>query len=319
MRCITLTSIMAAGLAAACVPSASGAFGAGRFQSSQYPYDIVYQGSGPDEIVSKDWRIDNFRSTGAALVAKTTDPYWVERAYDVNDDGVPEYKEREPFYEILLEHRELDAALWVRTVPMSNHDRQKALRVFAERYVESAAGSGHIAVHFGAEVTVSIEKRFASRVVGEVDCEVAGRPTRVVDFEVANVDQLQLSDSARWSRGRVAFIRTNYEHPVGLGGTEGGKYPVLMIVGLSANPTEFDKLAPDFDSLLGRIAMGSERDDDDRINAKPGHTCKWTNQGSANAVATEATSGAEAEVVPASPSEPASVPAEGPATPSIQP
>jgi hypothetical protein len=248
--------------ATACVHTA-GNFEGNRFQSTAYPYSINYaKRSGPNALAGDGWRVDNYmKSTapGGGWVLKKGAEYWVDRGYDDNGDGEVDRHEREPFYDLRLEHRERDASIWVRMVPISRSDQRKDLRVFAERYVESAAGSGMVAVHFGSEATISVSKRYASRVLSLNECRVGDRPAQLLDFEVANVDQLQLSESSRWSRGRLAIVRTGYltAKRSAYQTTDNGRYPVLMLVGLSAAPGDFDELSKDFDDVLARIALGT--------------------------------------------------------------
>lgn len=293
MRNILVGSVLALCSLTGC-GSKGGTFKPTYFQSSNYPYAILYQGNGAEELAGPDWRIDNFRQVRSKLVEKGGDKYLVSRAYDLNDDGKVDVNKEEHFYDVLLEHRTKDASLWVRAVPLSVSDDRKELNVFAERYVDSASGTGQIAVHFGSEVTVSVGKRFASRTVGVSNCRVAGKPALVVDFEVANVDQLELSESARWSRGRVAFIKPGYYYPVAVG-TRVTKYPVLLLVGLSSTPSEFGALAPHFDALLGRIALGVKGDVSSAptVKAKTGHTCQVPD------VQPPSTSGGESPSIPA--------------------
>ncbi|MFT3922003.1 MAG: hypothetical protein QM778_05675 [Myxococcales bacterium] len=130
--------------------------------------------------------------------------------------------------------------------------------MFAERYVDSVAGSGSVVVRFGAEGALGgIERRFASRVLQSSPCTVSKHEAYRVDFEVANVDQLQLSDQARWQRGAVVFVRTKYQH---LAGTtmQNTKtfYPVVMAIGMSARPQDFAGLEEDFERLLKQTVLG---------------------------------------------------------------
>ena len=266
--------------ATACVHTA-GNFEGNRFQSTHYPYTIHYaKKTGSNALAGEGWRVDNYmKSTapGGGWVLKKGGEYWVERGYDDNDDGEVDRREKEPFYDLRLEHRERDASIWVRMVPISRSDQRKDLRVFAERYVESAAGSGMVAVHFGSEATIGVSKRYASRVLSLNECQVGDKPAQLLDFEVANVDQLQLSESSRWSRGRLAIVRTGYLTPKRYAGqsSDTGRYPVLMLVGLSAAPGDFDELSKDFDDVLARIALGNaEARPETFAQWKSGTTCR---------------------------------------------
>ncbi len=249
-------------LTAACIP-ANGRLETNRFQHSRYPYAVFYANGGAAMTpLGAHWRVDNFSlepsRAGNKYGPKQGSPYWVMRSYDLNDDGEFDTKQREEFYDLLLEHNEKDAELWVRTVPMSSHDKDKDLSVLAERYVEAVAGAGSVVVQFGNEGQVgSIERRFASRVLGTRACTHSGRVAHRVDFEVANVDQLQLSDSARWVRGSLVLVRTGYgERLTPSQNKQGVTFPVLMLIGVSARPSDYEMVASDFDLLLQKTVLG---------------------------------------------------------------
>jgi len=249
-------------ITAACA-HANGRLESNRYQHSRYPYAVFYADGGAAMTpIGTHWRVDNFtRGQEAGPLnyrPKDGRAYWVKRLYDLDDDGTFETKRKEEFYDLLLEHHEKDAQLWVRTVPISTHDRGKDLSVLAERYVEAVAGSGSVAVQFGSEGPVgSIERRFASRVLGTRDCMHNGRAAHRIDFEVANVDQLQLSDSARWVRGSLVLVRTGYSERVDPSQSRPSvMYPVLMLVGVSARPQDYAGIASDFDLLLQKTVLG---------------------------------------------------------------
>jgi hypothetical protein len=233
-----------------------------RFQHEEFPYAVFYVPDGePTAPLGGQWRVDNFTlpANSHRYVAKRGPEYEIERRYDVDGDGKPEGLEREPFYDLLLLHTQKDASMWVRSVPVSSAEKDKELAVFAERYVESVAGTGVVAVRFGSEGAVgSVGRRFASRVLHSESCTLSKREAYRVDFEVANVDQLQLSDQARWQRAAVVFVRTGYSHRVQNVRGVSTRFPVVMALGLSAKPQDFAALEPDFEKLLKQTVLGDE-------------------------------------------------------------
>jgi hypothetical protein len=308
----------------ACATTQQGTFATQRFESGKYPYAVYFEDGKPEHFASDDWRLDNyFEKEEIDNVGKKTrvlEPkhgaeYDVKRSYDLNDDGQADEAEKEAFYDVLLEHRAVDANLWLRTVPLSGHDRDKGLRVLADRYVEAVSGAGAIAVRFGAESVVAVEKRFASRVLTTSPCTVSGKEALLVDFEVANVDQLQLSDSARWLRGRLVLVRTGYEKAIKTGSNYASTvkevpFPVLMLVGLSSSPGDFAGLEDDFDGFLGRVALGAPGQP---LPSAGGHTCRVQEAAAATAPAEAAPTPLEG-AAPADPA-PEAAPATAPAAP----
>lgn len=208
MRTLALTSFLFA--LSACATQRN-TFKGSWFESARYPYVVHYAGDGPNEIVNRIWRVANYYKSGSSLKPKEGPEYEVDRRFDIDDDGSFDTTRTEPFYDLLLEHTRKDAAMWLRTVPLSRKDRDKALEVIASRYIEAASGAGAIAVRFGHEGDVGfVERRFATRVLQSKACEVSGREAYAVDFEVANVDQLQLADTSRWRRGRLVIVRPRF-------------------------------------------------------------------------------------------------------------
>jgi hypothetical protein len=327
-RPLALLALLALG---ACAGARQGTFAPNRFESGQYPYAVYFDEGKPEHFASEAWRLDNyFEKTESDQYGKTIrslEPkhgaaYDVKRSYDLDDDGKFDEAEKESFYDVLLEHRTVDANMWLRTVPLSGHDRDKGLRVLADRYVEAVSGAGAVAVRFGAESVISIEKRFASRVLATSPCTVSGREALLVDFEVANVDQLQLSESARWLRGRLVLVRTGYQREITPTGAQPVPFPVLMLVGMSASPSDFAALEADFDGFLGRVALGAPGQ---TLPFAGGHSCRVQASATTSAPGEEAapapaeTSGGTAPSgdVPASPT--ATTPAEPPAAPTTTP
>jgi hypothetical protein len=228
------------------------------YVNPEYPYGVHYLGARADAPMGEAWRLDNYVFKGSVPVRlKSGTGYEVQRSYDTNDDGEVDETETEPFFDLLFDHKRIDARMWVRTVPLSTHDAEKQLAVFAERYVRAASGAGSVLVRFGSEdgdVAV-VEKRMALRVLSSAECAVSGRPAHRVDFEVANVDELQLSKDARWSRGRLVIVQTPYFKTLDESATTPARYPVLMLVGASSSPGEFGAIEGDFGTLLDRLVL----------------------------------------------------------------
>jgi hypothetical protein len=234
----------------------AGSFTPDRFAHNEYPYEVRYAEEGPKNLLGADWRLDNYVWTrGTPTEEKRGSAYFVTREYDLDENGDSDLRVKEPYYDLLLEHRKKDAVIWLRSVPISNDDANKDLGVFADNYVESASGTSHL-VRFGLDSPVdSGGTRFASRVLSRAGCSIASAPAYRVDFEVANVDQAQLTPGARWSRNRVVLLRTPFRHVPSPDDHKDISVPVVMLAGLRAAPEDFETLSADFDRLLDRIVI----------------------------------------------------------------
>jgi hypothetical protein len=265
---------IAALLFVSCKAPGAGTFTPDRFAHARYSYEVRYFEHGPENLLGADWRLDNYVwAKGAPKKEKQGDDYVIHRQYDMNDDGEVDTKADEQYYDLLLEHRRKDAAIWLRSAPISNHDRSKELSVFADNYVEAASGSEGVLVQFGAGGPVgSVSKRFASRVLSRSACTVSGVPAYRVDFEIANVDQLQLTPDARWVRSRIVLVQTPFLHAPNRRFAK-QTLPVVMLAGLRASPDDFETLAADFDRMLDRIVIGGTKQAVQHAAAVP-HTCR---------------------------------------------
>lgn len=249
--------VLSAAMTGVSCMTAAGTFTPDRFAHNEYPYEVRYVEEGPKNLLGADWRLDNYVwSRGTPASEKQGRDYFVTREYDLDDDGNADLSVDEPYYDLLLEHRRKDAVIWLRSVPISNDDANKDLSVFAENYVESASGASGVQVRFGLDGSArSGGRRFASRVLSRAGCSIASSPAYRVDFEVANVDRLQLAPSARWSRNRVVLLRPPFRHVPAPEDHKDISVPVVMLAGLRAAPEDFETLSADFDRLLDRLVI----------------------------------------------------------------
>jgi len=243
------------------------------YRHGEYPYRVWYRPS--SRLAPEVWRLDNYycrtpasvgsgelncaasargASGGPAVIegvwtARSGDQYGVWRYYDRDGDGDADTTSLEPRYDLLLEHQEKDAQLWVRTVPVSPGDRRKELRAFAERYVENASGTGTTIAPLGVDAVVVVERRRAARILSGASCTVSGMEAYRFDFEVTDVDQATVAGDARRLRGSLVIVRTGF--------IKNGTFPVLLLAGLTSGPGAFAELSPALDDLLDRIWIGT--------------------------------------------------------------
>lgn len=240
----------------------------GTFHHVTYDYSVVVQPTG--RLMSEDWRLDNYApsptSTGLGR-PKVTDPYVSTMGLDDDGDGDYEVQVRIPTYDLLFKHRRDDGVIFLSTFPVSQHAGDRELSIMLRDFVESAALSGQI-THKHGDRTVRTSSPMASRILASRPVMVRGFPAHEVIFEVANVQQLELTPSARWERGHVVVVRAemvfNREQSQRSLRVPGAHrriesttfYPVLMVIGYSNHPDEFDSHYDDFQEFLGRIHIG---------------------------------------------------------------
>jgi hypothetical protein len=238
------------------VTSAASQFRSDGYHHPRYGYGVRYLGGSAAQLLGTEWVLDNFTlEQGVPQSMKEGKAYTVKRTYDLDDDGVVDKTvEDEPLFDLRFEHRRLGAVIWLRTLPISTSLGERDLRVLAQNYVKEVSGAGITAVEFGPGTTVAVEQRFASRPLSESACALGVREAHRIDFEVANVDQLELSPDARWERARIVLLRPGFVHnEANL--FKKGQFPVLMIAGLVSNPEDFDSVAPAFHQFLQLIAF----------------------------------------------------------------
>ncbi len=218
---------------------------------SGFGYRIVASG-GRRTFISADWPIENFTPDDSPKSGADYDTF---RYVDVDDDDQDEQIERASYYDLRLEHRRNNGSIWVRTFPVSDVTNGKALTVLVQNYVENIAAAGYFTAGINDAGAVSVEeRRFATRILDTEATSLDGQDAAAVLFDVANVNQLQISRSARSARALVFISRTPFRYRVrtALGVRE---WPVLMLVGFANAPDDFAASLPDFQRFLGAIQM----------------------------------------------------------------
>lgn len=237
------------------------------FRHVTYDYSVAAQG-GTGQLMSSDWRLDNYiPSTEGLGEPKETDEYTSRVGLDNDGDGTFETRVTIPTYDLLFKHRRDDGVVFLSTFPISQHASERELSVILRDFVESAAASGEIRHNYVAGSS-RVSAPMASRILVSRPVRVHGYPAHEVIFEVANVQQLELSPSARWERGHVVLVRADMvfgqrqRQPsvrvpsVGRGVGQETFYPVLMVIGYANHPDEFDAHHDEFRDLLNRVRIG---------------------------------------------------------------
>jgi hypothetical protein len=217
----------------------------------RFGYRISSAG-GPRAFISGDWRVENFLPSGSAKSGSDYDTAWY---VDSDDDGEDDEMESASYYDLRLEHRRNNGSIWVRTFPVSDVVYDKALTVLVQNYVENIASAGYFTAGISEAGTLRVEeRRFATRVLDTQTIGLDHHDAAAVLFDVANVNQLQMTADARSARALVVISRTPFRYRVrtALGVRE---WPVLMFVGYANAPADFDASLPDFQRFLGTIEL----------------------------------------------------------------
>jgi hypothetical protein len=259
---ILLAGVLSCAFGAAACVSSTGRLEQNRFQHEIYPYALFYPPQGRAEApLGPHYQLENFRSPdGRHRYQKAGDGYTIARSYAAE---TPPRRERELFYDLLLSRDTPPAAIWIRSAPLSEADRELPLETLAQRYLENAARLGRVAVPMGLEELPASNKRWGLRASSRLPCQLSKREALRIDFEVENARAARSLSEPSWKAGSVVLVRSGY--------LARGRYPVLLLVGRSSAPEDGAQLETDFERLLERLVLG---DKGQGLAMKGGHTCQ---------------------------------------------
>lgn len=219
------------------------------FYQTEFPYRVTY--ASENTFLDSAWTVDNFyKDDHGNWTPKRGTDYEAPISVDLNGDSVGDQRIKVPIYDLKLIHSRNDAVIWLSTIALPARWAETDLSVLAHSYVETAAGSGFVVTSLG-DVE---EHRYATRTLAERPTQIGSIDAYEITFEVANVDQLELSRTSRSRNARVLLVRPPY-----LWRVSDSDIPVLMVLGLSARPEHFDASVPAFDQLINRVDIGYDR------------------------------------------------------------
>jgi hypothetical protein len=216
------------------------------FRHASFAYRILRNADG--QFVSDDWMVDNFYRSGDAWLPREGPNFETALALDLDGNGTMEGAGTVPTYDLLLRNSRDAGTMWARSLPLSKRFDQTELRVLARLYVESVSGAGTIVTAVtrargSVEVTAE-SNRFATEVLDERPWAVGGYEAYLITFQVANVDQLSLSENSLWERAVVAIVRPGF---LWTNGTNNAVlFPTVLMLGYSNLPEDFEEHLPDF-------------------------------------------------------------------------
>ena len=249
---------VAAGAVANHRPSAEnedlGHFGRHGFYHAVLPYSVKYLDASQRRLVSSNWILDNFYTDKRDRTRpKESDEYMDVVAFDTTGDGEHDVRERVHRYDLRFLNRRTSAVIWHSTFPMSQTLADTELRVLAQKYVESVAGADYVTVSLGA-ASVSEERRHSARMLHSRGIAVDGHRAFEFTFEVANVEQLKLASDSRTRHVRIVMVRPTFGWDA-----DGVTFPVLMVLGYSAQPDDFTRTVGDFARYVNQVSVNYDR------------------------------------------------------------
>ncbi len=236
----------------------------------EFPYAVTYDDQQQKSVMGEDWTLENYRhadpaSDGSAapssdVTLERKEGYSAEYEFDFNDDDAGEATASLPSPDLLLVSKKTNARIEVTTLLLDKRLAAKELRVLLSNIVESDAGTRALFVGFGRTAKATeVTKRFASRLLDSGPATLDGKTGLVATVERADLDQLELSPSARWGRSRVLLLHAPFDYYAtepgnpGKAETKYHKYRVLLLVEYTNNPADFEAQYPDLLRLLNKI------------------------------------------------------------------
>lgn len=229
-----------------------------------HPYVVTYDDQTARSLLGPEWILDNYQRVPPAyeggeaeLKRKDTSEYTADYAFDLDDDGTYEDKEELPRFDLLFKHRKTNAEIWLSTVPLSREYSDKELRLLVDNYVDAMSGSGAVVFKLGEGAGVEA-KHYSARLLEQSEAKLSGFDALAATIEIANVDQLKLSPDARKEKVRVVLSRPNLWLVRERMPKPSVRYRVLMVVGYSNSPQDFEAQYPEFERFVGKIHVLSD-------------------------------------------------------------
>jgi hypothetical protein len=235
-----------------CTPQVAGRFASDAYYEERFPVRAEYADPTRRQVPSGEWLLLNYQlKNGLPSKPKVTGD--VVYQFDKDGDGDFDIQEKVKEFSLSYRHERTGSEMWMFLEPVSFENAKLDLDVIAANHVEASSGSGTVAASIAPGVVVAATRKFATRVLDGRAATIDGFPAYVVTYEIANVDQLSLSQESRWRRARVLYVRTTYRWVVRSGGKDYSNWPVLAVVGYDADPKVFETQLPDYGRFVGAL------------------------------------------------------------------
>lgn len=253
MRFFTLAFAVALlACATMCRPS-MGAFTPSGYTHQEYPYTVRYQNQKEQLLMSADWQLDNLTMQYGSMKPKRGADYESTLFLDIDDDGKADDLGTFLTYDLRFEHKKTGSTISVRTVPIELNEKDRELRVLADRLVEQISGGGYDVVQLKGELyATNKERRYAAKILKSAPAKVAGKDAYTTTVDVSNVDRLRVDPQSVEMRVQYVLVRTPFEFKPRM---YQRRFPVVMVFSYRSTPADFDAQSADFRDLLSRIAI----------------------------------------------------------------
>jgi hypothetical protein len=244
-------------LAVACggSPLLIGKHGQTGLASESYPLQVAYADAATHALLPPPWELENVQPGRHPdqLMSKEGGEWTSSTRFDVDGNGEYETTLDRRDYELYFRHAHSGAHLSLSIYPLDQSHGQVDMDVLVRDYVDLASGAGSVTVTMGPGLAVRSERRFASKLIDSAVFTVAGQPAAGATFEIANVDQIQLSKDARWERARVVLIRAPFWLRI-----RDSTWPLIVRVVYSHRAERFDEHVADFVRLVQALRFGDD-------------------------------------------------------------
>lgn len=228
-----------------------GSFDTMGFVHGEYPYTVEYRNEAKQTFITNAWRLDNFYGPPGELTPKEGDEYRSTVRFDADGDGTYDTSRKVFIYDLSFDHVKRDQSIFLRTMPIDRDDARKDLDVIMRDYISAISGAGFAVVNL-SDKPVKVEKRFATKIVGQKAFKLADRDALIVVIDVSNVDQHAVNSQDSDRRVALLFVRTGYQHLVSW---RNSKFPVVMVVGYASHADTFDEGVPAYEYFTSRIML----------------------------------------------------------------
>ncbi len=275
------------------------------FKHETYPYKVFsLDGKVAGSLLSSNWKLDNFYFNGRVnkLVPKKGTDYEINYEFDTDNDGKTDFVQLGNLYDIRLKHRKSAGVIWLRTIPIQDDDFGTDLRVIAKEYVNAMAEAGYEVKKFGSGIVIK-ENKYVAKVNNSAKAKLAKLDAFESTIDVSNVDQIKVTPDKAQKRVSLVFVRTKFRYKSGSSSPRHyATFPVLMLIGYSNFPEDFEAQKKDFEIFLKQIEIqgnrGYQRIEETQPSQPPSQKTSNANQNNELQPKEEAPNGNQNELQP---------------------
>lgn len=230
------------------------------FRHTDLPYRIHAGEQGGAALLAPDWRLENYYvGPSRRLVPKKGEE--IEHKFDTDGDGEVDQRLTSQRFDIKLDHLKKDQTIWLRSLPISQTDAHKELKVLLRDYVERVSMSDVMLITFGHEGRDVSVAAPLGRKVGTLRFTEAfnmdGRDMLAATVDVVDLDKSRVDPDVERRRHQLLFVRTNFYIPVSRQQARVHLFPVIMVIGYSSMTDDFAEGLVDYGKFVDAIELGA--------------------------------------------------------------